>query len=373
MDDDRNGSDADRAGPAIDRRTVVGGAVKLATAAAASSLFEVQAAAVEADPPGALHVPARVIPVPRSISPEAQAFLAQAAGMPAPAAAEPAVTDKAAWRARIAAMDKMFDPMIDRLLANPAKVERKTLGGASVCVGTPDTMRHPDRARMTIHGGAWTLLGGRYVMGEAAEAAAEAGCMAFAVDYRMPPDFPFPAGLDDCVAAYREIIKTFDPKKVVISGPSAGANLCAAVTLKIRDLGLPLPGAVGIMSIPADLTSAGDTLNTNRVIDVMLPRPLNTAIALYAGGHDLTDPYLSPLFGDFGKGFPPAFLQSGTRDVLLSDTVRMHRKLANAGIEAELHVWEAMPHASFGQSAAPENREIHTQFLKFIDKHLGPR
>jgi len=316
MDDNRNG-------PALGRRTLVGGAVKLATVAAASSLLEAPAASAQADPPGALHVPARVIPVPRSISPEAQAFLAQAAGMPAPAAAEPAVTDKAAWRARIAAMDKMFDPMIDRLLANPAKVERKTLGGASVCVATPDAMRHLDRARMTIHGGAWTLLGGRYVMGEA--------------------------------------------------GPSAGANLCAAVTLKIRDLGLPLPGAVGMMSIPADLTSAGDTLNTNRVIDVMLPRPLNTAIALYAGGHELTDPYLSPLFGDFTKGFPAAFLQSGTRDVLLSDTVRMHRKLANAGVEAELHVWEAMPHASFGQSAAPENREIHTQFMKFVDKHLGPR
>src|SRR5579859_4786112 len=100
MGDDRKGSDGDQAGPAIARRTVVGGAVKLATAATASSLFEAPAASAQADPPGALHVPARVIPVPRSISPEAQAFLAQAAGMPAPAAAEPAVTDKAASRAR---------------------------------------------------------------------------------------------------------------------------------------------------------------------------------------------------------------------------------------------------------------------------------
>jgi acetyl esterase/lipase len=327
--------------------------------------------APEPETPGALRVPARIIPVPKSISPEAQQFLVQAGSMQQSPPAEPSPSDKEAWRKHIAGMDKMFDPMIDRLLGNPARVERRNMGGASVCVGTPDVVRHPDRARMTIHGGAWTLLGGRYVMGEAAEAAAEAGCMAFAVDYRMPPDFPFPAGLDDCVAAYREIIKTYDPKKVVISGPSAGANLAAAVTLKIRDLGLPLPGAVGMMSIPADLTGLGDTLQTNRAVDLMLPRPLDSVIALYAGGHDLTDPYLSPMFGDFTKGFPPAFLQSGTRDVLLSDTVRLHRKLVHAGIPAELHVWEAMPHASFGQSAAPENREIHTSFLEFVEKHLN--
>jgi epsilon-lactone hydrolase len=99
-----------------------------------------------------------------------------------------------------------------------------------------------------------------------------------------------------------------------------------------------------------------------------------TMVALYADGHDLTDPYLSPLFGDFTKGFPPTFLQSGTRDLLLSDTVRMHRKLLQAGVTADLHVWEAMPHGGFGGifgQPTPEDQEMSETFVKFVDRHLG--
>jgi acetyl esterase/lipase len=92
--------------------------------------------------------------------------------------------------------------------------------------------------------------------------------------------------------------------------------------------------------------------------------------AIYAPGQDLKQPLLSPLFADFTKGFPPTFLQSGTRDMLLSDTVRMHRVLVKAGIDAELHVWEAMPHSGFG-FFTPEDEEIRQQFLKFVDRHAG--
>ena len=93
--------------------------------------------------------------------------------------------------------------------------------------------------------------------------------------------------------------------------------------------------------------------------------------SLYAAGHDLTDPYVSPLFADYGKGFPPGFVQSGTRDLFLSNSVMIHRKLRRAGIEAELHVWEAMPHGGFGFGPAPENREIDDELRRFIAKHAG--
>jgi acetyl esterase/lipase len=359
----------------MNRRAVIEGTAKLAAAAAALSAGPASAdMGVEASAPGALHLPARVIPVPKSVDEVAQKFLAEgAARRVADVGPTPPVSDKAAWKARIAAMDAIFDPMVDRMLALPAKARRTILGGANVCVGTPDVMRHPDRARLGIHGGGWTLLGGRFVMGDAAQMAADSGCTTFSVDYRMPPDFPFPAGLDDCVAAYREIIKTYDPKKVAISGASAGGNLTGAVVLKIRDLGLPLPGAVGMMTPVTDLTSSGDTRQTNYGVDVVLnwpPDEPNPSIEIYAGGHDLKDPYVSPLFGDLTKGFPPTFLQSGTRDVLLSDTVRMHRALLRAGAEAELHVWEAMPHGGFG-GASPADVEIRQQFQRFIDKHMG--
>ena len=366
----------DLGGTEIGRRALLGVTMKIAGAAAATGLTSaVPAFAAESVASSALSVPARTIAVPRTVSLQAQQFLTAATARLASASAgrQPPVSDKAAWKAHIATLDRSFDPMIDRMLAVPVKVERTTIGGANVCVGTPNIMRHPDRARLAIHGGAWTLLGGRFVMGDAAQAAAEGGCTAYSVDYRMPPDFPFPAAVDDCVAVYRELIKIYDPKKMAISGASAGGNLAGAVTLKIRDSGLPLPGAVGMMTPMTDLSGLGDTRQTKWEVDIVLrwsPDAPNASVELYAAGHDLKDPYVSPIFGDFTKGFPPTFLQSGTRDLLLSDTVRMHRALLKAGIEAELQVWEGMPHGGFG-GASPEDVEIRGQFLNFVDKHLA--
>ena len=325
---------------------------------------------VTRDDKGNLLLGPRTIPIPTSISPEAQKFLAT----PFPNNPQPEVGDKEGWKKMVAAFDALFDPMVDRLLeTSSATVDKKSIAGATVYLGTPKEMRRKDWAHFTIHGGAWVFMGGRYVMGEAVSTAAEFGCTTFSLDYRMPPDYPFPTAVDEGVAVYREIIKSYDPKKVVISGASAGGNLTAAVTLKLRDAGLPLPGAIGMMTPAVDMTRASDTMHTNDGIDTVL-RPGGRAVALYADGHDLTDPYLSPLYGDFTKGFPPTFLQSGTRDLLLSDTVRMHRKLLQAGIEAELHVWEAMPHGGFGGvfgSPTPEDREMRDQFMKFVEKHLG--
>jgi monoterpene epsilon-lactone hydrolase len=311
-------------------------------------------------------------PVPTSVSPEAQQALAMGVQRLAESGGDrPPPADAAAWKAEIRLMDQSFDPMIDEMLRTAeADVERREIGGVPVGVGTPHALRHPDRALLKIHGGGWTLLGGRFVEGDAARSASDGGCRAYSVDYRMPPDHPFPAGLDDCVAVYRELLKSYDPKKIVVAGASAGGNLSGAVALRVRDLGLPLPGGVGMLTPVTDMTAKGDTWETNYGFDPMLlGRDLN-AIGMYANGRDLEDPYLSPLFGDFSKGFPPTFLQSGTRDRLLSDTVRMHRALLAAGIDAELHVWEAMPHASFG-APTPEDLELRMQFQTFVDRVLG--
>jgi acetyl esterase/lipase len=189
------------------------------------------------------------------------------------------------------------------------------------------------------------------------------------VDYRLAPAHPYPAALQDCVAVYRELLKTWDPARIVIGGSSAGGNLAAAATLMIRDGGLPMPAAVILLTPEIDLTEAGDTFQTNILLDVMLKGGLPTCNAAYAAGHDLTDPYVSPLFGDFTRGFPPTFIQSGPRDLFLSNSVLMHRKLRKAGVEAELHVWEAMPHAGFGNDDAPENREIDEELRRFIARH----
>jgi acetyl esterase/lipase len=182
----------------------------------------------------------------------------------------------------------------------------------------------------------------------------------------MPPDFPYPAAVDDCLAVYRELLKEYEPRRIAISGASAGGNLAAAVTLRIRDADLPLPGVVGLFTPAVDLTSSGDSWQVNDGVDV-LTQP--DAAGIYVEQRDRTEHYASPLLADFARGFPPTFIQAGTRDRLLSDAARMHRTLLKANIEAELHVWEAMPHGGFG-GFSPEDVEIRMQFLKFVDKHL---
>src|SRR4029077_19693305 len=182
-------------------------------------------------------------------------------------------------------------------------------------------------------------------------------------------DYPFPTGLEDALEGYRFLLKRYQPANIVIEGGSAGANLVAAVILKARDAGLPMPGACVLHTAAVDLTQSGDTFETNAIIDVVLRTPSHELFRLYSDGHDQRDPYLSPVFADFSKGFPPCLLISGTRDMLLSSTVMMHRALRRAGLEAELHVFEAMPHGGFGLTT-PEDNERLAETAHFIHRHL---
>jgi len=186
----------------------------------------------------------------------------------------------------------------------------------------------------------------------------------------MPPDHPFPAGLDDCLTAYRALLQDHEPESIIIGGSSAGGNLAAALTLRARDGGLPMPAAVVMITPAVDLTERGDSHQTNLGLDPMLRGSGMPAFSLYAGGRDLTDPYVSPLYGDFAAGFPPSILTTGTRDLLLSDTVRMHRALRKAGIPADLHVTEAAGHGGF-LGLAPEDQELIEQVRRFVDLHWG--
>lgn len=311
----------------------------------------------------------RVIPIPRSISPEAQAALAISREQLPPF---PDLADKAGWHTFIAqsnmAMTAAMRPGVASL---PARAELQTIAGVPVYVAVPDSIpdRNRDKALLYFHGGGLVLLGGECVSLFAVMEAVAARCKVFAVDYRNPPDYPYPAAIDDCVAVYRALLETYAPERLVISGASGGGNLAAAVPLKIRDLGLPLPAAVGLFTPEVDLTESGDTFETCRDIDVVLRGGLPIMNALYANGHDLADPYVSPLFGDFSKGFPPTFIQTGTRDVFLSNSARFHRALRRWDIKAELHVGEAMPHGGFGN--APEDQEMRLEFQKFLAETAG--
>jgi epsilon-lactone hydrolase len=314
-----------------------------------------------------LHVPARDIPMPTHISPQAQAMLARGPGEPFP---NLPLDDRDAWRKKIAEMDQNVLAMTAGLpAAVDASVEEITVGQARVYVITPEGIDEQDRrVFLDIHGGAYVLGGGAVCRHTGLGTAARVGSRTWAVDYRMPPDHPFPAGLDDCVAAYRALLSEYRPEDIIVGGGSAGGNLAAALLLRVRDEGLPLPAAAVLLTPAVDFTGAGDTRYTNFGVDTVLSSRTDAARDLYANGHDLRDPFLSPIYGDFSKGFPPTLLASGTRDVLLSDTVRLHRALRRAGIPAELHVLEAAPHGWFF-GVAPEDAELSTEIRRFVDEH----
>jgi acetyl esterase/lipase len=318
-----------------------------------------------------LRVGARDVPVPSHLSEAARAYLATAGA--APRSKLPQGKDIATWRRAAEAWDARILPMMEPGLGSlPVRLETMRVGACDVHVATPEGLPATSEryAYLDIHGGALVFGGGRFAQLMAIWRAASLGCRVFGVDYRMPPEFPYPAPLDDCVTAYADLLTRHDPAHIVIGGLSAGGNLAAATVLRARDAGLELPAALVLLTPELDLTESGDTFFTNRDVDVALPEPLPEANILYANGADLTDPYVSPLFGDFARGFVPTFLQSGTRDLFLSNTVRMHRALLAAEQRAELHVWEAMPHAGFG-GTSPEDIEMHQAIRLFLERAAG--
>jgi len=318
-----------------------------------------------------VHLSARDIPPPPTISPEAQRFLSEWAAQPR--MTWPSPDDKEAWRKQIASADALWDDMAPPILAKvKATIETTHIGGVLCHDCRPEGGTASDAPiYLFIHGGAFVVGGGTFAKVLGARYADSFQMRCVSVDYRMPPDHPFPAAPEDCVAVYKALIETVDPSRIVIGGGSAGGNLAAAAILMMRDRGIPMPAGAVLLTPEVDLTESGDTFRTNADLDVILKGPLPECNALYANGHDLRDPYLSPLFAEFTKGFPPTLIQSGTRDLFLSNSVMMHRKLREAGIDAELHVWEAMPHGAFGRGDAPEHDEINAEVGRFLRRILG--
>lgn len=315
---------------------------------------------------------ARQIPVPSTISVEAQAILGSVSTQPP--VPDPPKEDTVTWQA-IAAAAATDDPGTVEAVALvttagvltdvSAEITDHRAGEAKYFIAIPEGHADDDdRALFFIHGGGFTFGGGPTARRSTQIIAGAYGVKTYGIDYRQLPEAPFPAGLDDVMAVYREILKDHRPESIAVAGQSGGSNLSAALLLRARDEGLPFPVAVGLISPPADLTQAGDSYQTNAF--TIGEGALTNMAEFYRGDAPLDHPYVSPLFGEFTEDFPPTILTAGTRDFLLSDTVRLHRKLLKAGVRAELHVWEGAPHGMF-MGRAPEDHEQVAQVRAFLE------
>ena len=314
------------------------------------------------DADGTAHI-TRVIPVPPTISPEAQKFISR-----------PAPPGELSLAQRRSATDLFRTGRAKEARDRyPVNVNEETLGGVRCDLITP--LKIPagrrDRVLINVHGGGFNSDSGSLV--EGIPIANLAATRVVSVYYRLAPEHPFPAAVDDTEAVYKELLKTHKPKKIGLFGTSAGAILTAEVAVRLQRDGLPLPGVLGIFSGTGDMSRTGDSqaLYTVHGFGGHLEPPGKVAhLSEYVGSTDPRDPVLSPMFADL-RGLPPTLLLTSTRDLLLSGTVDLHRALLRSGVDAELVVFDALPHAFWYDYQLPETKAALDIMVGFFNKNLG--
>ena len=317
------------------------------------------------DKDGTAHI-SRVVPIPKTISPEAQTLLAT----PFPPLPRDLSLDVIKQlRVQSDAVQKQFGE--DELKVYPVNVTDGIMAGVSVKTFTPLRVppKNEDLVLINFHGGGFVLDSGS--ASEGIPIANLTQIKVIAVKYRLAPEFPFPAAVDDAVAVYREVLKTHKPQRIGVFGTSAGAILTAEFAMRARQLGLPLPAALGFFSGTADFSNAGDSESVFALGGLIGdPEPVYETLKDYIGQHDRKDPVLSPIYGDL-KGLPPTLCITGTRDSLQSGTTIFHRALLRSGVDARLVIFEAMPHAHWVLFRLPESKEALEIMAGFFSSRLG--
>lgn len=317
-------------------------------------------------------IPERVVPPPAAASDSLREHLD---GLPAPdpSARPPGPATRTEWVAAVRSVDGMWAEAVEaRLPELPLTVTATIADGVPAHRIVPDQPepRFDGKLFIDLHGGAYVFGNGKAGLTEALVVAERAGIDVLAVDYRMPPlAEPFPAAVDDAVVAYLAMLRDYAPGDIAVGGTSAGGGLALALVQRLKQIEAPLPGALYAGTPWADLTKTGDSQFTNERLDNVLvsyASTLESAARLYVGPNGWRDPLLSPVYGEF-DGFPPTMLITGTRDLFLSDTVRVHRKLRAAGVDADLHVYEGLAHAEYYILAnSPESADAYRELKAFL-------
>ncbi|MEJ7927591.1 alpha/beta hydrolase [Sphingobium sp. AN641] len=250
---------------------------------------------------------------------------------------------------------------------------RETIGGVSVLRIIPPNAQRGRPPIVYIHGGGYIVLSALSMQVLPSLLGKALGREVVSIDYTLAPRGNVNTISDQVIAVWRALMAAGnDPRGMGLFGDSAGGNMAAAYTLKMRDQGIPLPGALYLLSPGADLTMSGDTIATIGPYDPMLEaRDFKLYLDAYAAGTDVRNPYISPLFGDYTKAFPPTLIQAGTRELLLSEAVRQYQAIRAGGHEAILDLYEGMPHVFPALLAnTPESDTAISRAADFFKKHL---
>jgi acetyl esterase/lipase len=223
-------------------------------------------------------------------------------------------------------------------------VTAAVLGGVPTAEITIDGIE-PRHVVLYFHGGVYVLGDAFQAAGLASQVARRTRAKVISVDYRLAPEHPYPAAVDDALAAYEALLQNgIAPSDIAFAGESAGGGLAVATLVNARDHGLPLPAAAFVMSPYADLTLAGTTMQTKREVDPLMSREaLQSRVTDYTAGQDAALGLISPIFADL-SGLPPLIIQAGTHEVLLDDAVRLARQAATADVEVTLDITPRVPH-----------------------------
>ena len=313
--------------------------------------------------------------VPASVSPQARAILEKYAPVAAQAMAHfPPLKTPADF-------DALYAQTLAPAVAQSAAVVKaldvtssdSKLGGVGVVNTKPLGYVDDGTVLVRVHGGGWILGSARSSAGSDATMSIVTGRRIVSVDYTVAPRGNWHLITDQVIAVYKAVLaEGYKPASIGIYGDSAGANIVAGSVLKLRDQGIPMPGAMLLMSPCVDLHLNGDTETTLRNADPVLDiDPVLPGLNAYAGPADWNNPYVSPVYGDFTKGSPPVLIQAGTKEMLLSDSIRLYQAIKVAGGEAELDVYEGMPHVFQGyMQGTPEQKEAFAEIQRFWRSHL---
>lgn len=324
-------------------------------------------------PDGTVTASSVAIPYSSPASPQARAFFPGmlAAGAKAPPIDAPVEQSRAFYDRlngdRVARMRKLY----------PVTVRHETIAGVGADVVLPAqglSAANRNRVLINLHGGAFLWGAGSGGLVEAIPIASLGRIEVVALDYRQGPEYRFPAASEDVEAVYRKLLETRRPAEIGIYGCSAGGFLAGEAVARFIARKLPLPGAIGtfcgsLVALDGDAAYVGPLLNGQGVP----AHPLDLAQLPYFQGVDVNDPMVQPgLSPALLARFPPTLLITGTRDMAMSSVVRSHALLVEAGVDAELHVWEGMWHSFFSDPELPESRQAYRIIVAFFERHLAP-